>query len=111
MIEKFLMLFVLASCACFSMSQTVIENLAMCTEQESQSQWTKSIDFLTLLASDEKTPDLDKVHYLQRLRLIHQIAHDVRSYIDYSNKIQDLCDKSPECKNEFISHYGDILTN
>ena len=93
---------------CFAMSDDVIKNLDMCTEKENHYLWESSIEFLTQLVNDEKTSNVDKMHYLRRLKIISQISHDVTSYIEYGKKINELCKSCPECKQEYISYYGSI---
>lgn len=106
--KKILPFFVLVSSFCFGMSQQAKANLMICKEAEENNHWKSSLDFLTYLIDNEEILDIDKVHYLQRRRIIHQISHDVFSYIEDSQALQDLCETHPDCNHEYISHYGNI---
>ena len=106
--KKILPFFVLVSSFCFGMSQQAKANLMICKEAEENNHWKSSLDFLTYLIDNEEILDIDKVHYLQRRRIIHQISHDLFSYIQDSQMLQDICEKFSECKQEYISCYGYI---
>lgn len=106
LMKKILALLVLSSSFCFAMSEQASMNLNICTEKEQNHKWASSIEFLKNLVRDESISNVDKIHYHQRLKMIHQISHDVFSYLEESEKISDLCEKYPECNIEYISHYG-----
>jgi hypothetical protein len=103
--KKILPIFLLASSVCFSMSKQVEANLMICEQAEKNNHWQSSIDFLGYLIENEEILDIDKIHYLQRRRIIHQISHNVFYYIKDSQMLQEICEKSPECNQEYILNY------
>lgn len=108
MFKKMLAAFFLMSSFCFAMSDDVVKNLSFCTEVENENRWDLSLEFLNHLVGTESIPHVDKIHYLQRMKVIYQISHDVLSYIECSKKIVELCEKYPDCNQECMSRYGAI---
>jgi len=104
--KKILPFFVLVSSVCFGISQQAEANLMICYEAEKNNHWQSSIDFLTYLIDNEEVLDIDKVHYLQKRRIMYQISHDVISYIEDSQMLQEICEKYTECKQQYTSYYG-----